>query len=221
MVERALHEIARLLRDLLAALVEREIHLRPADDLADRGLGDDLDDLLRAAVVEDEVLRRHEVVLHRELDVDDVLVLGEHRRFLGVAIRRRVAIAEFDRAHLREIDELDRLDRRRQVPARAGERRLGVLAEAGDDAPTALVDDVEAAREPHHHDQSDEQPEAAAELAQAGRLRPAAAAAAAAAATEDPGEALIEVAPQLVEVGGPLVAAAPSSAAATPLGIVK
>ena len=61
-----------------------------------------------------------------------------------------------------------------------------------------------------------------AELAQAGRLRPAAAAAAAAAATEDPGEALIEVAPQLVEVGRPLIAiaAAVVTAALTPFGIV-
>jgi len=35
------------------------------------------------------------------------------------------------------------------------------------------------------------------------------------------GEALVEVAPQLVEVGRPLVAAAPAAAAAAPLRIVK
>ena len=61
---------------------------------------------------------------------------------------RRVAVADLDRPHLREVDDLDRLDRERQVPARAGLRGLGVLAEARHDAAAAFVDDVEAAREP-------------------------------------------------------------------------
>ena len=60
--------------------------LARADDFADRGLGDELHHLLRLAVVEDEGLGAHEVVLDRELDVDDVLVLGQHHRFLGVPL---------------------------------------------------------------------------------------------------------------------------------------
>ena len=41
-VEHLLHQLLGLRRDLLAALVEHEVHLALADDLADRGLGDEL-----------------------------------------------------------------------------------------------------------------------------------------------------------------------------------
>ena len=45
-VEDLLHQLLGLLRDLLAAFVQREVHLALADDLADRRLGDVRDDLV-------------------------------------------------------------------------------------------------------------------------------------------------------------------------------
>ena len=219
-VEHLLHQLLGLLGDLLAALVEREVHLAAADDLADRRFRDERDELVRPAVVEDVVLGAFQVVLDGERDVDDVLVVGEHHRFLVHLVLRRVAVADLDRPHLRELDDLGCLDGERQVPARARLRRLDVLAEARDDAATTFVDDVEAAGEPHRDDERNEQPDAAdgntasgSAAAFAGRLLLAATLAA-----EQLGEAPIDVAPDLVEVGRP---AAATAAALAPLGIVQ
>jgi hypothetical protein len=215
-VHRLLHEVARLGGDVLAALVQREVHLGAADDLADRRLGHELHHLLGLAVVEDEGFRAHEVVLHRELDVDDVLVLGQHHRFLGVAVRRGVAIADLDGAHLLEIDDVDRFDREGQVPARPGLRGLRVLAEAGHDAAPAFVDDIEAAREPdEEHERDDEAGAADGEAAPRGT----AAGVAAVTAPEQVAHAAIDVAPDLVEVGR--TAAIVAVPALAPLGIVE
>ena len=120
---------------------------------------------------------------------------------LVVLVLRRVAIADLDRPHLREVDELDRLDRERQVPARPGLRGLGVLAEAGDDAAAAFVDDVEAAREP-----DDDAPARRAcprrrAAAAARRPPPPSPASSPPLAAEQVVHAAVDVAPDLVEIG--------------------
>ena len=166
-------------------------------------------------VVEEVVLGALEVVLHRELDVDDVLVVGQHQRFLVDLVLRRVAVADLDGPHLREVDELDRLDRERQVPARARLRGLGVLAEARDDAAAAFVDDVEAAREP------DDERRARRACRRRRSARPAPAAAPPsppsrlALAAEELVHPAIDVAPDLVEIGRA------AAAALAPLRIVQ
>src|SRR5258706_4193861 len=78
-----LHQLARADRDRLARLVQDAVHLALADHLAHRGLGDLHRRLVGAAHVEDEVARVLYRVLHRELQVDDVLVARQHQRFLG------------------------------------------------------------------------------------------------------------------------------------------
>ena len=182
-VEHLLHQLLGRLGDLLAALVQHEVHLAPCR--RPRGSPSarlKRDDQVGLADVEEVVLGALEVVLDRELDVDDVLVVGQHQRFLVDLVLRRVAVADLDRLHLREVDELDRLDRERQVPARAGLRGLGVLAEARDDAAAAFVDDVEAAREPDDQHQRDEDADAGERQLRAAcrRRRPVAVAGAAA-----------------------------------------
>jgi len=46
-----------------------------------------------------------------ELDFDDVLVVRQHQRLVLLLVLGRVAIADLDGAHLREIDQLLFLDR--------------------------------------------------------------------------------------------------------------
>jgi hypothetical protein len=217
-----LHEVARLVGDVNLRLAQDLVHRALADHLAHRGLGDLHRRLVGPAHVEGEIARVLHYVLHRELQVDDVLVVGEHQRLFEHLGAHVVAVAHLQRAHLGEVDDLLRLDRPRQAPAQAGAGFLREAAEGEHDAALALDHDVEAAREPHQHDERDEHARAAADLPRRRRLRRLVAAAAPAA--EELAEAPVEVAPQLVQVGRALVAAARAlrpAGAAAPVGVVQ
>src|SRR6185436_6966703 len=97
------------------------------------------------------------------------------------------------------------------MPARTRLIGFKELAEAQDHAALALIDDVEAAGQPHQQNHDDEQSEAAAHLASARSLRQVAAAFAA----ENGGDFLIQTAPQFVEVRRAFVAAL------APVGIIQ
>ena len=158
-------------------------------------------------------------VLHGELQVDDVLVVGQHQRFLEHARLDVVAIADLERADLREIDDLVRLDRPRHAPAQPGARLLRELAERQHDAALALDDDVEAACEPHREDDARKQ----ARTAEAGPGNARRLAASTAPPAEELGEAPVEVAPELVQVGRALISAAwaAGTSLAAPVGVVQ
>src|SRR5690606_6278577 len=102
-----------------------------------------------------------------------------------------------------------------KAPAQAGIGGLNVLAEPQHDAPLVRIDGVEAARQPYDADQRGKGTEPATELARRkiGHARTGSAAIAGAAASlalgaEQAGKALIEIAPDFLEVGRPLIAAA-------------
>src|SRR6266700_1155177 len=99
------------------------------------------------------------------------------------------------------------------MPAQAGYGGLGVLAEPRDHAAPTLVDDVEAAGEPHHEHQQDEEPGAAERKARARWFSHIAVVRLAAA--EQLVDPAIDVAPDLVQIGRP------AAAALSPLRIVK
>src|SRR6185503_15102859 len=218
-----LHEIPRLVGDVDLGLVQDRVHAVLADHLAHRGLGDLHRRLVGTPDVEGEVARVLDQVLHRELQVDDVLVVGEHQRLFEHLGAHVVAVADFERAHLPQVDDLVRLDRPRHAPAQTGSGLLRILAEGEHHAARAFHHDVEPARQPHREHQRDQHAGAAAEAA---RARPAAAwrLVAAAPAAEQLGEPAVEIAPQLVEVGRALVAAARAlraAGAASPVGVVE
>jgi hypothetical protein len=162
--------------------------------------------LVRALGVEQPLARVAHDVLHGELQVDDVLVVREHQRFLEHARLDVVAVADFQRPHLREVDDLVRLHRPGQPPVQSRSGLRGELAERQHDAALSFHDDVEPAGEPHREHDSREQPGAAQARSREEARRLAAASAAAPA--EQLAEAAVEVAPQLVEVGRALIAAA-------------
>ncbi len=214
-IENFLHQLLRIARDLRAALVEHEVHRVLADDFAYRGFRRLQHAVFGRAVLEQIFLRVLHHVLHGKLDVDDVGVIGEHQRFLGHLALAAVARSDFDRAHLRQIDDFRGLDRIRQMPVRSRLRFLDKLAEAQHHAALARIDDIKAAREPHQDNQPDQDAGAAAELRESGAARRATAAAAL--APEQRTDLLIEVAHQFVEVRRTLILAA----AAPPLRIVE
>src|SRR5262249_53485601 len=119
----------------------------------------------------------------------------------------------------RHVDDLHALDRKRDVPARAGHRGLEVAAEAQDHAALALVHDVEAAREPHRDDQHEDQRDAAAHgrtvVAAAASGRGSAGAAIPGTEAEQRGDLLLRLADHLLEIGRTVVVLL------SPLGIVR
>ena len=86
--------------------------------------------IVRRAVVEQEVRRALQYVLHRELHIDDILVVGEHQRFLEHLALDVVAVADFYAAHARHVHHFGGLDRIRQVPARTWHRGFHEFSKA-------------------------------------------------------------------------------------------
>ena len=187
-----------------------------ADDLAHRRLGGQRHRLVRVAVLEQEGARVLQPVLHGEADVDDVLVLRQHRRIAQAGrLDDRVA-ADLHRAQLRHGDRLVGLERIREAPLEAGVDGVAVAAERGDDGLLAFLDDEEAAAEPdqrRRRRRSAPAPMPALFMfglevrAAAGVAAAVAAARAAALAAEQAAQLAVEVAPQLVEVGRAVAAA--------------
>src|SRR5690606_23723441 len=191
-VQRLLHELARLLRDLGAACAEDEIEVVAADDLADGALGDIRQRLVGVAHIEEIRGRIAAAVLHGEIDGDDVLVLGEHLRTVREA------------RDLADVDLVDGLDRPRQVPVQA--RRRGGLQLAETQYHTGLggIDLVQAGSQPAQRQYGQQQ---ADDGTVAGRhLRVAATAA------EQPRQLTLQVAYQLIEVRRVALAAAAATA---------
>jgi hypothetical protein len=216
-VEDLLHQGLCRHRDLLASLVEHEVHLALADDFPERAFGGLEHRLLRPAVGEQILHGVLQDVLDRELDVGDVLVVRERERLaqhLGLDV---VAIADLDRTHAGQIDDLVALDRIRDAPVQPGGRDLREFSESEHHAALAFDDDVEAARQPSDEHDEENEPGASAELAHVRRLARVRASAARPLA-EQAAQLAVEVAPHLVEIRRSLVAAAASFA---PLWVVQ
>ena len=134
---------------------EHGLDLAASHNLAHGALGDRLDRALRVLEVEDEILGagRVDAPLHVEIDVDDVLVAGEHQAFLedvAAAALRAWPVADRDGAPGAHVRLQHLADRIGQVVAQAFAGRAGVAAEDHVDADLVRPDGVEAGREPQH-----------------------------------------------------------------------
>ena len=133
-VERLLQQLLHVGLGDLTGLGEERLDVGMADHLAHGALGRGFHRALGVFHVE-EVFRG--VVDHpedREIDVDDVLVAGQHQAFLGdVAARCRAPIidglTDRDAIHARNLGRVDGLDRIGQTEVEAG---LGVAIEAAE-----------------------------------------------------------------------------------------
>src|SRR6185312_8908370 len=99
---------------------------------------------------------------HRKIDVDDILVAGQHQRFLrhlprAPAPRSRLggAVADLHPVLPGHAGRLDALDRRRQMIIEPGLGRAIVGAEAEHDADLVGQYPVEPADQPQHDDRDD------------------------------------------------------------------
>lgn len=200
-VEDLLHQQLGVERDFFAADVQDVVHLALAHDFADRGLGDLAHRLIRLQIVEQPRFRVLQGVLHRELDVDDVLVIGQHQRFFEVLRAHVAAVADLDRAHFVDVDLFVGLERVRHAPVQARTGAVAVFAEGRDDAGLAFAHAEHAAGEPDEADHRHRRADRDAGALHVGPVRAAIIAAARTLVAEHAVEALVEVAPHLVEIG--------------------
>ena len=174
MVERLLHQFLHRRLDGLARAGEDRLNVGAADHLAHGAFGHRLHRAFRILDVEQIVADagRLDLPQHREIDVDDVLVAGEHQAFLRHVARRGAAAAHvLDRAHA-DVDLVDaqrlrrehRLDRIGQVVIQSRLHLAHVLAEAQHHAEFVRLNPEEAGKSPQRqHRQSQQRKAPAAE----------------------------------------------------------
>ncbi len=158
-IQHFLNQLLGVHRDLSSPFVQHEIDLVAAHHFADRGFGRLLDDILRVAlarsVVEQEGARVLDVVLHRQLDIDDVLVRGQHQRLFRNPRLGGIAVADFHAAHFGQVNDLHLFNRERRVPLQP---RLCYPVEAAQTQHHALlagVHHVETAGQPQRGQYTD------------------------------------------------------------------
>ena len=161
-----LQQFLHRIHDFFLAGREQEIHLVFPHHLANCRLCRLHHRLVGIPVIEQVVLRILDYVLHGELDVDDVLVVRDHQGLiLHFVLDVVVAVTDFDGSNPSHIDDLDGLNRPRQVPARTRIRSRTELSETQHDSLLAGLDNVETAEQPTKEDQNKQQTQPATHLA--------------------------------------------------------
>ncbi len=151
--------------NFLAVLGQDVLELAAADDLAHRALRHRLDGRVgrigrigRAFDVEEIGAGILHHPIDGEVDVDDVLVAGQHFGFGGnvraraVAVLVRDAIADIDLALMRHVQRVGGLDGPGQVIVDARRRARDIAAEAQHDALLIGADEIDARGEPYDDD---------------------------------------------------------------------
>ena len=159
LIERLLHQILHRALDVLPRAGQDRLNVGAADHLAHRAFGDRLHGAFGVLDVEQIVadLGRLDLPQHREIDVDDVLVAGEHQALFGHVAHRGAAARIVDHAHAdvdlvdaQRLRREDRLDRIGQMIVQAGLHLADVLAEAQHDAKLIRLDPEEPGNAPEH-----------------------------------------------------------------------
>jgi len=203
-----LHQLLDIGHHLRTAFLEYEVHFALADDFAYHAFGHLLEHGIGITHVEQVALRVAHLVLHRQLDVDDVLVLGQHQR---LARHRHHAlsggagaVADFDETALFDVDDFNLLDRIGYVPVRPRRCGFRIGAESQHHTLLAGVDDIDARKHPDQGDNAGNHPE----TREARAATTAAAAVTALAATpEQPAELVLHLLDNFVEIRRALVSA--------------
>ena len=161
-----MQQLLRLRLDLAPALGKRLHDRRFADDLAHRAFRRRFDRAFGMSDIEQIRLRVLDEPEDGKVDIDDVLVAGQHQRlFRHLPARpRRPALARA-KADLGAIDAgdarpLHALDRRRPVIIEAGLGHAVVGAEAQHDTDLVGQHPVDAARQPQNNNRRDDDGEA-------------------------------------------------------------
>ena len=124
-IEHVLHQLLHGLLGLLARLRQERLNVGLADHLAHGALGHLLYGDLGVLDVEEIMLRVLDAPEHDEVDIDDVLVAGQHQAFLGhVAHAAGKAARGHARAHADLDDVLPRHLRQAHLLDRIGQAEV-------------------------------------------------------------------------------------------------
>ena len=175
-VERLLHQLLDRGFGVLPRAGEHRLDLRAAYHLAHGAFRDGLHGAFRVLDIEQVFADTGglDPPDHREIDIDDVLVAGQHQTFFGHVAHGGAAAKVVDDAHadvdladLERLGRQDRLDRIGPVIVQARRPRLtDLLAEAQHDADLVRLDAEEAREAPKDHsDQRNDQEAPVAETA--------------------------------------------------------
>ena len=148
----------RDLGHLLFLFVEHLVDLTTSDGLAHRGLGTLANEFLglgAGIVVKQPGFRIDDSVLHRVLHINNALVTSQDQRLFEHLVLNVTPVTDFELAQLLHVDQLVRLDWRRQAP---GETCTAIefteLTKAHHNCGLTLLDDVKPAAEPQHNRQT-------------------------------------------------------------------
>ena len=199
--------------DGIALLVQHGVHRAAADDLPHGRFSGLQNRLFHVAVLEEEILRLLQAPLHREADVDDVLVLREHRRVAQTRRLHHGSATDLGRSDLRDADSVVRLEWTGPAVLDAGIHGAAEFSEREDDGLLAFLHDEESAAQPQQCSHAQDQPAAQPEdtsvrraVRTACRRLAAAIPPARCLATKQAAEFLVEIAPEFVQVGRTIVA---------------
>jgi hypothetical protein len=174
-IQDLLHQLLNARLDVLPRAGQDRLNVGTADNLTHRALGHRLHGAFRHLDIEQIV--RGAVGLdhpeHREVDVDDVLVAGEHQALFRYVARCAAAPqvldqphTDIDAVHTRDLRQQYRLNRIRQMIVQAGPRIARVLAKPEDDAEFVRLDPEESGQSPQCDRGNEDQNDAfAAEIA--------------------------------------------------------
>ena len=216
----SLRNVEGLAANGLFVLIENGITETAAHHFTHGGLGRLLNDVIGAHVVKQIGLGLPNPVLHRELNVDHVLVFGEHERVSALS-GPLTTVAHCGLPKLGHIHEFVGLNWIRCTPLESSPGAVGVLAKTQNEAGLAFLNNIEATGEPneekaaedHAHQSAREldgrkatattrsAPVAAATIVSTPGIARAVAATALA-TTEESAQASVEISPDLIEVGG-------------------
>ena len=104
--------------------------------------------LFLLSVVEDPVSRIFEAVLDSELDINDVLVVGQHQGLACEFVAHIAAITHLDSTNLGDVDGLMRLNRIRPAPVETGGSRMAELAKGQDHTRLTFLHNEKSTDEP-------------------------------------------------------------------------
>ena len=107
-IHHLLHQTYRVLSNLDPALIQHEIHALAAHDLTHRTFSGLKDRLVWRAMVEQEIggAIGADSILHNPLQIDDVLVVGNHEGFARDAGPAIPPESDFNRTQLGDVDQL-------------------------------------------------------------------------------------------------------------------